>query len=65
MTVDNALTPHSDSGKHVLQSVDKKCGQMCRKTNVVIRTSSIHVCDSSLVFQHFFTKNPLIFAAQK
>ena len=56
MTVDNALSSHSVGGKHVLHSVDKKCGQMCRKMSVVIRTSSIHVRDSSLVFQQFFTK---------
>jgi hypothetical protein len=65
MTVDNALSSHSVGGKHVLHSVDKKCGQMCRKMSVVIRMSSIHVRDSRLVFQQFFTKNPPIFAARK
>ena len=65
MTVDNALTSHSVGGKPLPHSVDKKCGQMCRKMIVVIRTSSIHVRDPSVVFQQFFTKSPPIFAAQK
>jgi hypothetical protein len=50
MTVDNALTPHADNGKPMPHSVDKKCGQMCTKKNLVIRAARFQAHDHGHVF---------------
>jgi hypothetical protein len=51
MSVDNALTPHPCNGKVPRHAVDKKCGQMCRKTSDVIFVRGFFARVHALVFQ--------------